>query len=218
MKSSFVHECLIEDFRKIDADITEAIGERPVTCRKGCAGCCYQLIEISIAEGILLSHWVAARDDARPWIRRLFRAARDQTGPTVTVASHFDRAIPCVFLAPDRVCAVYDHRPLVCRYLVVRSPAENCAPGAANPTVQSYNFSRKIFESLVEFDLLVVRDNPQFGPVATAPIPLMVLWALHKSTTGADHRYIEKFLRRLPTPLEWTRQRLNEVRKEKHHG
>jgi hypothetical protein len=81
-----------------------------IECGPGCNACCYQNVEVSIPEAILVALQVADPNDSRRAIilqtadadADLDSAARARTG------------IPCPLLV-DGQCSVYENRPLLCR-------------------------------------------------------------------------------------------------------
>lgn len=81
-----------------------------IECRAGCNACCYQNVEASIPEAILVSLQLADPADPR-------RAAVLETADAVARLSDDDRSRsgrPCPLLV-DGKCSVYENRPLLCR-------------------------------------------------------------------------------------------------------
>jgi Fe-S-cluster containining protein len=114
-----------------------------VSCRKGCANCCYQLIPVSAAEGLFLNKLLQTMPRSRRRkIERGFHAAQKRLLPFMSVAngtvSDFDRryfqmGIPCPFLDDNR-CSIYQERPLACREYHVNTPKDFCSnPYKTNP-------------------------------------------------------------------------------------
>jgi hypothetical protein len=108
-----------------------------ISCREGCSHCCYQPVYITDQEAQLLT---MAVEDAG--VRFDYdRAARQAlwTDDTWRQQPHAERA--CGFLTDDGRCGVYEHRPLVCRKVLVRSDPELCdtvlKPGGAVVMVAS---------------------------------------------------------------------------------
>ncbi len=100
--------------RLIDELTLEAAKNYPndfakIQCRKGCAFCCYQNVDVTFDEATLLIETVQI-----DW-------------PAVEAQALFEtnRSKRCVFLQEDNTCGVYENRPASCRkYLVVSAPSK----------------------------------------------------------------------------------------------
>jgi Fe-S-cluster containining protein len=80
-------------------------------CKSGCAWCCYQSVEATIPEAILIALQLADTADPR-------RAAIRANAARFRGLSERERrrtGTPCALLGPDRRCTAYDNRPLMCR-------------------------------------------------------------------------------------------------------
>jgi len=106
----------------------QAAAHIPVTCRRGCCGCCHYEVEVTQDEAAVLRHAVESgvavdRD-------RLDRqAARERRSPEWLRLGALENR--CVFLADDGACRIYEDRPAICRKHVVTTPAVACTtPGA----------------------------------------------------------------------------------------
>ena len=117
---------------------------KPISCRKGCAACCRQIMPISDAEALAL---VQLMDDMSPSqrdrVQRRFDEAvkrlddegllerlwsfvdRGEEDLSELTADYFRREIACPFLE-DEVCTIYEDRPLACREYLVTSPVAHC--------------------------------------------------------------------------------------------
>jgi hypothetical protein len=83
-----------------------------IQCRDGCSFCCYQNVDATIPEAIMVALRLVADDDPR-------RAAVVETADAVKDLDDEARiatARPCPFLI-DKSCSVYEDRPLACRSL-----------------------------------------------------------------------------------------------------
>ena len=107
----------------------------PVSCRRGCAACCYHPVPVSLAE----AHGLAALVDAHPEreaIEARFDAALaalERAGMLEQVRAgeidprrYFALEVACPFLVDD-LCSIYDDRPAVCREHLVTSSPSYCA-------------------------------------------------------------------------------------------
>lgn len=122
---------------------------RLVSCKRGCAACCRQLVPISAPEAFRLADHVLSLDDRT---RDLFLARIDAAESAVEAAGlmqeleaiaaggsagdvkalaarYFEHKIDCPFLH-EEACTVHAERPLVCRDYMVTTPAELCASPA----------------------------------------------------------------------------------------
>ena len=100
----------------------------PVTCGKGCSGCCYYEVEITRDEAVLLKT-VVQRGFPLDLPRLELQAARERKSPEWL--KFFSRENRCVFLGDDGACQVYEQRPAICRKHVVTSPAAACTTAGA---------------------------------------------------------------------------------------
>lgn len=119
---------------------------REISCKRGCAACCRQLVPVSAPEAFRLADHVLALDDVT---RDLFLARIDAAESAVAAAGlmeeleaimnggasgdvkalaarYFERRIDCPFLH-EEACTLHAERPLVCRDYMVTSPADLCA-------------------------------------------------------------------------------------------
>jgi Fe-S-cluster containining protein len=117
-----------------------------ISCKRGCAACCRQLVPISAPEAFRLADHVLALDDRtrEGYLARIDAAesaiaaaglmAELETiagGGAVTdvkglAARYFGAWIDCPFLHEES-CTVHAERPLVCRDYMVTTPAELCS-------------------------------------------------------------------------------------------
>jgi hypothetical protein len=95
-------------------------GDATVACGPGCTACCYQTVEATIPEAILIA--LRLGDPADPRRRQILDAAASLKGLSPLERKRTGR--PCPLLVDDR-CSVHDDRPLTCRS-VLSSNAEGC--------------------------------------------------------------------------------------------
>ncbi len=108
--------------RLVDRELAPA-AQFPITCRKGCTGCCHYEVEVTVDEAEILADLVRAGyviDKGR--LRR--QASRERKSPEWMQFGHPDNR--CVFLGDDGGCGIYEQRPAICRKHLVTSPAEAC--------------------------------------------------------------------------------------------
>lgn len=122
---------------------------REVSCKRGCAACCRQLVPISAPEAFRLADHVLSLDDRT---RDMFLGRIDAAESAIEAAGlvqeleaiasggapedvkalaarYFERWIACPFLHEES-CTVHAERPLVCRDYLVTSPAQLCSDPA----------------------------------------------------------------------------------------
>jgi Fe-S-cluster containining protein len=150
MKNSFVEMSAVAD---------GALGET-VSCRMGCAACCYHPVPISEIEIYYLAELIEEMPEPRRTeIKQRFREADEhfrtigwfdrikEVGDLTLTASevevvdeinkaameYFREGIPCPLLDVDAgACTIHEDRPLACREYLVTSPAANCSNPSAD--------------------------------------------------------------------------------------
>lgn len=91
---------------------SDAVKSKKIECCAGCHHCCFQNVEVSIPEAILVSLQVA--DPADPRHAKVLEIA-DATADLGSQERYRDTyRYPCPFLV-DAKCSVYENRPLLCR-------------------------------------------------------------------------------------------------------
>ena len=116
-------ELVLERDRKRDAN------SEHIKCRKGCAHCCHEPVEIWPHEAALLVE--AAREAGMTLDRaRLERQSRYSV-ETWREQPAADTA--CVFLGEGGACSAYEHRPNACRKLLVMTDPDFCDAGKHSP-------------------------------------------------------------------------------------
>lgn len=168
---------VLQLYREFAQPVADAAARMGVTCKEGCAHCCMLPATATVPEMVPVVEYLTGRCD---WNRRRPALERELTRhlqefSTINVldprerTDFFGRQLPCAFLKDQR-CEIYAVRPTVCRYHMVVSPPENCAHGAADPTVARVDL-RKI-ENVV-----AVQGAEAFGELAGGPIALAFVLA-----------------------------------------
>jgi Fe-S-cluster containining protein len=164
-----------------------APGPSAVSCRKGCASCCYQAIPLSPPEVFLLYDIVEVMPEARQEqvLARFVEAEEQLEGKgfherfevvTTTeelgelAAAYFKLGLPCPFLE-GKVCSIYDSRPASCREYLVTTPAQHCAEIGTKP-IRSMPMSIRMSEALCRVAARVLDIAP-----ALIPLTLAMAWA-----------------------------------------
>ncbi|HUZ73420.1 MAG TPA: YkgJ family cysteine cluster protein [Stellaceae bacterium] len=99
---------------QIDRTIAEfAAAPAEIQCRSGCAFCCYQNVDLTIPEAILVALRLTQENDPR---RGAILEAADRF-KDLDDEARIATGRPCPLLV-DRRCSVYEARPMACRSLV----------------------------------------------------------------------------------------------------
>lgn len=144
-----------------------------ISCKKGCAACCRQLIPITHIEAKGIIDMISKMPEQRQKtmiekfevcseklsqaglyekVKNIGNLSKDEL--TTLGIEYFKLQIPCPFLENES-CSIYKNRPLACREYLVTSPAINCA----NPTsdsVQCVNIPIKLSVALAEIEASVL--------------------------------------------------------------
>ena len=122
---------------QLDRWSAEARDRHPgvVPCARGCTACCHGPFDISAADTVLIRQGLAAlgpavragiRDRARTLLDRMRQEAPEWGAPwhiDDIGEDRFDDVVealaeePCPLLGADGGCAVYEHRPAICRMM-----------------------------------------------------------------------------------------------------
>jgi Fe-S-cluster containining protein len=89
----------------------------PLACREDCASSCYNQVELTPPEALLIGHHIAENLSSAEKDLVLATAARNinlTAGKSQSAIAAMRRELPCPLLI-DRRCSVYPVRPLVCR-------------------------------------------------------------------------------------------------------
>ena len=158
--------------------VAEVAAKMGVTCTEGCAHCCKLPATATIPEMIPVVEYLTSRCD---WLQRKPVLERELTKQLTEFAgvnvldeservAFFQRQLPCAFLTPDNRCEIYAVRPTVCRYHMVVSSPDNCAKGAADPTIA------RVDTRSIENDI-AIRGAEAFGELTGGPIALAFVLA-----------------------------------------
>lgn len=98
-------DAIVADFARLDLP-----DEAPLACAKGCSYCCYQRVELTAPEVLLLARQVRHDGARRLRVRETARRLEGMDG-----RSHHLAQVPCALLGEDGTCSAYESRPLACR-------------------------------------------------------------------------------------------------------
>jgi Fe-S-cluster containining protein len=137
---------LIDRLAAMSETATAAAG-KPLSCRRGCAACCRQLVPVSALEARELAKLVERLPEPRrSLVKQRFADARRRleaeapqilerllhpndfpdSEPLAFAREYFRLQITCPFLE-DEACTIYADRPLACRQYMVVSDPGHCA-------------------------------------------------------------------------------------------
>ena len=169
----------------IDEVMVKAGEKFDLSCTRGCAHCCRQVVTMSVFEAMTILEGLLWDPMRRRWYfevvyPKIERQAKECMTSKVTVASWFDRRIDCVFLR-DNECQVYDRRPVACRVHAAISPPEVCAP-PRDQLVAKVDI-KNWFEA-TEFE--VMKAHRETGiTLQLVPLPVALAWATTAIEKGA---------------------------------
>jgi len=88
----------------------------PVACQEGCDSCCYNRVELTPPEALLIGHHIAQHSEAEKdlLLAHAARIIEIIAGMGKAESAARRREIPCPLLR-NRTCSVYPVRPLMCR-------------------------------------------------------------------------------------------------------
>ncbi len=138
--------------------------EHAVSCKAGCAHCCYYPIHVTIGEGLILYRGLAARGRMTAAVRARLEEHANQTSfmdPAVWMLSK----IPCPLLDEKKLCIGYDARPLSCRLTFSAGDPDDCDPQAHDSSAMS---DRRILAVVAAFEQKLLKKHG----ISTFKIPI----------------------------------------------
>jgi len=170
-------------YRVVDR-VGEAVSEG-MACRAGCAACCRMMVAVTRAEGEILRQRVDREPEGERkdrWREKLLsrtRALLDLPGSAepahplsrlddllATCEAYERKGLFCPFLGADRLCEIYEDRPLMCRMCWTLTDPKDCDPGEGPPV----KFRNGVF--FRAFALVQEIGKAGFGDIRHRPIPL----------------------------------------------
>jgi Fe-S-cluster containining protein len=182
-KARYVIKRMQQLYGAVDLTMQKTGEHHKTPCKKGCNDCCHQIVTASIAEALIM---VDAMDGcskiAQDYLyKRCEKYANQLYSPVVTVASWFEKKIPCVFLS-EGLCRTYEARPLACRTLMVM-PGSDCSVYSPGGKIQAVDARSMTKAGLREAK--IVSDNLGI-PIGFAPLQVAMLWAETVYYKGSD--------------------------------
>lgn len=170
----------------------------PVSCRRGCAACCSQMVfDVKPVEVEDLGRHLRRTGRAEETLAAL-RLRRDRYDrvrrdhPREPGESDDDwiervaRAFwgvghPCVFLDEDGACSIHEHRPQSCRRFLVHGPADLCRPQTASDEQRQARMVEPGVEDEVDVLLQLLGLRVPFDPEEDRLDHALVRWLEHRS-------------------------------------
>lgn len=161
-------QSLADAFVGLATETAESSGEC-ISCRKGCAACCRQLVPISEAGARRLQALVAELpEEKRARVLARVKANRERLADAglldrlekpegitdeelIPIGLHYNALwLDCPFLENES-CSIHPARPIACREFLVTSPAENCSH-PTKETVRSVKMPLKASTALARLN------------------------------------------------------------------
>lgn len=101
----------------LDRFEAESPTPQPLACKKGCDFCCFNQIELTPPEALLLGHYVAQNfspQERSLLLKRVARSLNLRSGKSKSEIARMRQELPCPLLRAGS-CRVYPVRPLLCR-------------------------------------------------------------------------------------------------------
>lgn len=152
----------------------------PVSCGKGCAACCRELIPVSPAEAFSLVEYLDSLPGPLRTARRMrFRAATRTLAAAQPAdpGAYFRLGLPCPFLE-DEACSAHPARPLACREHLVTSAPESCG-SFPSFSIRVLSLRHRVGEALFLVCAELLARPPERIPLVSAPA-----WAREHAEAG----------------------------------
>jgi Fe-S-cluster containining protein len=114
---------------------------RPVACREECDACCYNRVELTPPEALIIAHHIVVNFSAAEKEVVLANLARNLArtrGQGAAAVASMRAGLPCPLLR-DRRCSVYPVRPLTCRAMHSLN-REGCAAELATGSLAASSY------------------------------------------------------------------------------
>lgn len=164
-------------YNECDEKIKAPLSKQPISCKKGCYGCCYQCVSIGPSEAIYIASMLIEKHLWDKYMPRLTELNKLLISGEETPDSLFIKKQACLFLE-NGLCSIYEHRPFNCRYYYVTSPGIDCYPDNGVNRVTVLDSIVRIAPLMIYLDECLIKSNPKVSFPARSPLPLMILWAL----------------------------------------
>lgn len=202
---------LSDAFTALSEQLAQSRGQA-VSCRKGCAACCRQLVPLTEVEALEMAQLVSRMaEPQRSEVLHRFAVARErlaQAGLLESLANldqvspadqaqiglaYFKLTIDCPFLEAE-MCTIHSDRPLACREFQVVSPPEYCSRPQEMKAVRT--------ELLADVSGAVrsMKMSPASRPNRWIPLPLALEWTaarLNEETIRPGTEWADELMKTL---------------------
>lgn len=166
--------------------------QEPLSCRKGCANCCYHPVLVTLLEGLRIFRHLELSGQ---WTVKLRTSLTEHATKTLGLAVEVWHLgmIPCPFLSEEKHCEIYSARPFSCAVTYSLGDPNDCHPqNLGNGLLPK----RELFEMQAAIDkpLLEKLHLPHFR----APLSITLLYAEKISQGSLDASEFRKALWTLP--------------------
>ena len=180
---------LVREIYRIVDRVGESVADH-MSCRAGCAACCRMMVAVTRGEGEILRERIDREPEGlrkERWKEGLLsrtesllslKGSADPSRPLTTLPdmlatceAYEKKGLFCPFLGEDRLCEIYEDRPLMCRICWTLTDPRDCDPGEGPPV----KFRNGVF--FRAFDLLILLGKAGFDDARHRPIPLWLTLA-----------------------------------------
>lgn len=171
---------MVSLYKEVDPLVKRGMEGLNVSCKEGCASCCYLMVLVSLPEAVAIAAHILGDVERRKQVPELSRKFWEQAkaleeGQFAQIRTqYFKKQIPCAFLDTEKkTCTVYDVRPPACRYHYVVSDPALCSPDS-DANVQRVDTANTEDVCLSEANRVSKQTKL---PLFVAPMPITMLWA-----------------------------------------
>jgi Fe-S-cluster containining protein len=157
-RAAIVHS-LVDEIIKRDQKLVRENSVWPeVKCRKGCAHCCYQTVDITMDEADLLASAVQS-GELKIDMKKLEQQSKESADADEFLKLPLQER-KCIFLGDRNECTAYEFRPTACRkYFVVSDPSMCADEVDTQVLVLSINEAEIVASAALDLSLESIGQN-----------------------------------------------------------